>query len=456
MLGDGVTAVLVFMFVSRVRFGDGDSADFSQRLGIDIRLAAVLFAVAWVSALWSMRLYQLRIRWSLLTEARDIAGTTLLIVALTLSTLYVVNQNGVSRLFLAVLFLTQPVVTLAGRVVIRQGFGILRRRGYNTRYMLIAGTGTLAQDFADRVEGRTGLGIRIIGHLSVPGEAEIAVSRPILGSLEGIEAIFHSQVVDEVAVCLPSTAAHLVPLVTELAATEGKIVRIPVDPRQEVLEGTRPEEFEGFLVRSFVSGDQPELRLVVKRLIDIAGAAVGLVVLGPLLLGTALAIRVRDGSPILFRQARVGLHGRPFRICKFRTMVPDAEARLAEVQHLNERNGIVFKATDDPRLTPLGRTLRATSIDELPQLWNVLRGDMSLVGPRPLPVHEVAEFDIWHRRRHSMKPGITGLWQVEARTEPEFDRWVERDLTYIDRWSLLLDLKILLRTIPAVIGRTGR
>src|ERR1035437_9717268 len=136
-------------------------------------------------------------------------------------------------------------------------------------------------------------------------------------------------------------------------------------------------------------------------------------------------------------------------------MVPGAEEHLAEVQHLNERNGIVFKAADEPRVTRLGRTLRATSIDELPQLWNVLKGDMSLVGPRPPLVTEVAEYDVWHRRRLSMKPGITGLWQVEARHEPEFDRWVERDLAYIDRWSLLLDLKILLKTVPAVFGRTG-
>ena len=138
-------------------------------------------------------------------------------------------------------------------------------------------------------------------------------------------------------------------------------------------------------------------------------------------------------------------------------MVPDAEARLAEVQHLNERNGHRLQGRRTTRASPaLGRTLRATSIDELPQLWNVLRGEMSLVGPRPPLVGEVAEYDIWHRRRLSMKPGITGLWQVEARHEPEFDRWVERDLAYIDRWSLLLDLKILLQTVPAVVGRTGK
>ena len=278
----------------------------------------------------------------------------------------------------------------------------------------------------------------------------------VLGTVDEIEAIFHSRVVDEVAVCLPATAARYLEPVSLLAADEGKTVRIPLDPIEDRPGSVHQEEFDGFLVRTLVRDDQHALGLVAKRLIDIAGAGVGLVVLSPVLLGTALAIRLREGSPTLFRQTRVGLHGRPFTIHKFRTMVPDAEAHLAEVRHLNERQRIAFKATDDPRVTRLGRTLRATSLDELPQLWNVLKGEMSLVGPRPPLVGEVAEYDVWHRRRLSMKPGITGLWQVEARHEPEFDRWVERDLAYIDRWSLLLDFKILVRTVPAVVGRTGK
>ena len=329
-------------------------------------------------------------------------------------------------------------------------------RGYNTHTMLVVGTGRLARDFADRVESRTGLGIRVIGHLAVPGETPGDLARPVLGSIDEIERVFHSQVVDEVAVCLEPESLRYLDPVTRLATDEGKTVRIPIDPIAVALPDAREEEFEGFVVRSLVFGQEHELGLAVKRAVDIAGSLVGLVVLSPVLLVTALAIRLRDGPPILFRQTRVGLHGRPFTIYKFRTMVRGAEEHLAEVQHLNERNGIVFKAADDPRVTRLGRTLRATSIDELPQLWNVLKGEMSLVGPRPPLVTEVAEYDIWHRRRLSMKPGITGLWQVEARHEPEFDRWVERDLAYIDRWSLLLDLKILLRTVPAVFGRTGK
>jgi lipopolysaccharide/colanic/teichoic acid biosynthesis glycosyltransferase len=186
------------------------------------------------------------------------------------------------------------------------------------------------------------------------------------------------------------------------------------------------------------------------------GAAIGLIIVSPILLITAILIRARDGSPVIFRQTRVGLHGRPFTILKFRTMAPDAEERLHEVAHLNELQGAAFKASNDPRMSTLGRRLRQLSIDELPQLWNVLKGEMSLVGPRPPLPSEVVEYDIWHRRRLSMKPGITGLWQVESRHEANFDRWVELDLSYIDRWTLWLDLSILLRTMPNVMMARGR
>jgi lipopolysaccharide/colanic/teichoic acid biosynthesis glycosyltransferase len=186
--------------------------------------------------------------------------------------------------------------------------------------------------------------------------------------------------------------------------------------------------------------------------IDLVLGLVALVVLGPILLAVGLVIIAVDGRPIFFRQTRVGLHGRPFQVVKFRTMTPDAEARLAELEALNEVRGHAFKLTDDPRRTRTGRWLRATSIDELPQLWNVLLGEMSLVGPRPPLPREVAGYDLWHRRRLSMKPGITGLWQVQARNDADFDRWVALDLAYIDRWSIWLDLKIMIRTIPAMLN----
>jgi exopolysaccharide biosynthesis polyprenyl glycosylphosphotransferase len=456
MVADAFSAAMVFLLVSIARFGDGEWMQIWQRLGLDIRLVAALFGIAWAVALWYRGMYHLRTRWRLVSEALEILRATILVAALSLAALFIFHGEGVSRLFLVILFTFQPLVTLALRGVLRAWFTSLRRRGYNTHLMLVVGTGRLARDFAELVDSRAGLGIRVIGHLSIPGEAPGDLDRPVLGSIDEIERVFHAHVVDEVAICLAPEHLRYLDPVTRLATDEGKTVRVPIDPSAVALPDAREEEFEGFVVRSLVSGQEHELGLAVKRVVDIVGSLVGLVVLSPVVLVTAVAILAVDGQPIHFHQVRAGLHGRPFRIHKFRTMERRAEEHLAEVQHLNERNGIVFKATDDPRVTRLGRILRATSVDELPQLWNVLKGEMSLVGPRPPLITEVAEYDIWHRRRLSMKLGITGLWQVEARHEPEFDRWVERDLAYIDRWSLLLDLRILLRTVPAVLGRTGK
>jgi exopolysaccharide biosynthesis polyprenyl glycosylphosphotransferase len=454
MLLDGLIAAAVFLVVAAIRFRESPIQALLDALGLDLIPAALIFAATWVFALWASGLYRLTVRWRIWTEVRDIGRATIAVLLLTLSVLFLIKAVDVSRLFLLLLFLAQPTVTLAGRLVLRALFEASRRRGGNARYMLVAGTGTLAQDFADRVEGHPGLGLRIIGHLSVPGEEDRSVTRPILGTIGEIGDILHSRVVDEVAVCLPPTAARYLEPITGLAAGEGKTVRVPIDPVEE-LPGAVQEEFDGFLVRSLVHDGQREVGLLLKRLMDIVGSALGLLVLSPLLVGVAAAIRISEGSPILFRQTRVGLHGREFTMLKFRTMVPNADAMLDDVLHLNERSGAAFKASDDPRVTRIGRFLRRTSIDELPQLWNVLTGSMSLVGPRPPLPREVAEYDIWHRRRLSMKPGITGLWQIEARHEPDFDRWVEHDLIYIDGWSLWLDLKILLRTLPALFAHGG-
>jgi lipopolysaccharide/colanic/teichoic acid biosynthesis glycosyltransferase len=196
--------------------------------------------------------------------------------------------------------------------------------------------------------------------------------------------------------------------------------------------------------------------LIAKRALDLVGGFFASIVAVPLALAIVVAIRRDTPGPAIFRQTRVGLHGRLFEVYKFRTMIDGAESQLEDLLEHNEIRGHAFKVTNDPRVTKVGRWLRRTSLDELPQLLNVLRGEMSLVGPRPPLPSEVAGYDIWHRRRLSMKPGMTGLWQIRARREADFDRWVETDLEYIDTWSFWLDLKIMLRTIPAVLGREGR
>ena len=216
------------------------------------------------------------------------------------------------------------------------------------------------------------------------------------------------------------------------------------------------EQFESALTISHDIGAMNGHSMLLKRLLDIILSLIGLIILLPLLLTTALAIKVTSPGPILFRQERVGLNKRRFRLYKFRTMIADAEKRMSELEHLNEVSGPVFKIKKDPRITPIGMILRKSSIDEMPQLANVLKGDMSLVGPRPLPLRDYDGFNQdWHRRRFSVRPGITGLWQVNGRSNTSFEQWMKFDIQYIDHWTLWLDLKILFRTIPAVLKASG-
>jgi exopolysaccharide biosynthesis polyprenyl glycosylphosphotransferase len=453
---DGASAIALFFILSLVRFGADNWQQTWLRMGLEPLVPAVAYALFWASALWLQGLYRLRARWTVRSEALDVvrAGTFLAVAAF--ASLYILKLPQVSRLFVITLIVVQVATTILSRLVLRWAFARARERGLNIRLMLVVGTGGLAQQFADRVERHRDLGLRVIGHLEHPATADTAargfsLSRPVIGTVDDIETVLHSQVVDEIAICLPPPAWGVVEPITRICEEEGKIVRIPLVDGGPSIPGGRLEEFEGHPLASLVYGPDRILGLLGKRLIDVGLSAAALLVLSPILALTAIVIRFIDGNPVLFTQTRVGLHGREFRVVKFRTMIPDAEDRLEDLLDQNEISGHAFKLTDDPRLSRTGRWLRRTSIDELPQLWNVLKGEMSIVGPRPPLPREVAGYDIWHRRRLSMKPGITGLWQVSARNDEDFDRWVALDLDYIERWSLWLDLKIMLRTIPAMI-----
>jgi exopolysaccharide biosynthesis polyprenyl glycosylphosphotransferase len=450
MGADAMSAFGLFVVTSILRFGE-DWLSVWRSANIDAPLAAAAYAVTWMTLLWILGLYRLRARWTARIEIQDVGRAAVLLGLITFSALFAFKLPDVSRLFLLTLFAAQTVLTVASRGVIRRLLHALRDRGHNLRYMLVVGTGRDARRFADRVERHRELGIRVIGHLAVHGSPLVAGKRPVLGSMDDIEHVLHDRIVDEVAVCLPAEDLQWVEPVARLCEEVGKIVRIPLDEVPVSLPGGRVEDFDGGKVLSLVYGPDRVLGLVAKRLIDVALGGVALVVLVPVFAIVGLAVLLVDGRPVIFRQTRVGLHGRPFAVVKFRTMVPDAEARLTELEEQNEIKGHAFKITDDPRLTRTGRILRATSLDELPQVWNVLLGEMSLVGPRPPLPREVADYDLWHRRRLSMKPGITGLWQVAARRDDDFDRWVALDLAYIDRWSIWLDLKIIAKTIPAML-----
>jgi exopolysaccharide biosynthesis polyprenyl glycosylphosphotransferase len=305
-------------------------------------------------------------------------------------------------------------------------------------------------------------GVRLRGFLSdekesdsgaAPAEIALGASYPVrpIGELP---SILRRHVVDEVIFAVSSDRLAGLEEFLLLCDEEGVRTRIAVDFFPHVNSTVSLERFGNTPLLTFSAAPSDEIKLLVKRITDVAVAAAGLLVLSPLMAATAILIRFTSPGPAIFRQVRCGLNGRRFLFYKFRSMCHNAEALKTSLAHLNTRDTVVFKIPDDPRLTPVGRWLRKFSIDEWPQLWNVLRGDMSLVGPRPAIPSEVDQYKRWQRRRLRMRPGLTCIWAVSGRDTVDFETWMKMDMQYIDNWSLALDWKILLRTIPRVlIGR---
>lgn len=455
---DIALAVAVVLAATTVRFGETTWWPHDIRTSLpDTNLAVAVFVGMWIAVLWMHGMYRSRARWTRRGDIVAILRATLVQLALTLSLLYLLKLPDVSRLLLVVVFPSLAAVAIGTRIAIRQFLILARDHGRNVRYLLVVGANSRAKAFADLIESHAELGLVVIGHLKADlSDGGVVLDRPLLGMLSDLEQVLHSQIVDEVAICLPFSDEDLIEQAVYVCEQEGKVIRIPVAPIELVLTAARLESIDGIGVYSLANGPDKVVSLALKRLVDITGATLLLVACAPLMLAIALAIRADSRGPVLFRQERIGLQGRSFLVVKFRSMCVDAENQLNDLLPENEIRGHAFKLANDPRITRVGRFLRRTSLDELPQLLNVLRGPMSLVGPRPPLPAEVARYDVWHRRRLSMKPGITGLWQVGARRDPEFDRWVEQDLEYIDTWSLWLDFKIIARTVPAVLSGTGR
>ena len=332
----------------------------------------------------------------------------------------------------------------------------VRRHGYNTRDILMVGAGPQAARLAKVLEGQSHLGMRVIGHLSLAGEPpDPGVRAPILGMVEDLPKVLDHQVVDEVFFAAPaSTLLSLEPYIWKCEEI-GIRVHIKADFINTLLSRTYTSDVDGIPILTFSSAPHTPGLILVKRMMDIALSSIALAVLAPLMLVIAVAIKLNSRGPILHRQVRSGLNGRRFVLLKFRSMHETAEREQPSLAGRNEASGPVFKMRNDPRVTAVGRHLRRLSLDEIPQLWNVLKGDMSLVGPRPPIPREVEGYRRWQRRRLSMKPGLTCLWQVNGRSKLDFDTWMRLDMEYIDNWSLSLDLRILLRTIPVVMFARG-
>jgi exopolysaccharide biosynthesis polyprenyl glycosylphosphotransferase len=369
------------------------------------------------------------------------------------------GDDRISRLWVLFFAVFSVLFLLTEKIALRVTSRYVRLRGFNYRTVLIVGTGPAALKIADSVHGHRFWGFRILGFVS-NGVADGPVGErfgpyPVLGEIEDIPRIVENNVVDDVIFAVHRRDLDRLEDLFLSLQEQGIRTRFAMDLFPHTRAQVQLEELDGIPLLSFATTPTSQIQLMAKRTLDVAAAFLLLLLGIPVVLVIAVLIKVTSGGRVLFRQTRCGLNGRFFTLYKFRTMVEDAEERRRELLHLNEMDGPVFKLRGDPRVTAFGRFLRRFSLDELPQLWNVLRGDMSLVGPRPPIPEEVAKYQRWQRRRLAMKPGLTCLWQVSGRNDLDFDRWMQLDLEYIDSWTPMLDFKILLRTIPAVLSGKG-
>ena len=440
------------------------SIELEEFLAVRIKLSNILlfigFAVIWHLIFCSQGLYRsrriglIKVEWWDLTKA--IAFGAFFLSAVTL----LFEISAINRTFLVTFFAVVYPATLAMRSGLRFFLGGVRERGRNLRNAVIVGCGHRGTLIGRELRNRPDLGYLLLGYVDdipAPRSAFHNGSEKLLGSLAQIEGLFQTEKVDEVFVALPVKSYYeTIDRVIALGAELGLTVRIPADSFEFRLAKANIDYLDdaAFLTLRGVRENFPGL--VFKRIIDVVGSAIALVALLPIFAVIAIAVKLDSPGRVLFVQERVGLNRRRFRAIKFRTMVTDAEKRLKGLEEKNEVRGAAFKMRNDPRVTRVGHVLRKLSLDELPQFLNVLTGDMSLVGPRPLPVRDVERFDEqWHKRRFSVKPGLTCLWQVNGRHEISFEHWMELDLQYIDNWSLKLDFEILMKTIPAVLRGSG-
>ncbi len=371
--------------------------------------------------------------------------------------LFLLHAEDIPR---SILMITIGLVTI-GLGLRRLGYRMLLyhryERGLGMRNVLIVGTGPEAHALRNHLDSIRHLGYKFSGFIEFPGSCPRfpGTSEDVVGTIDTLFQHTRRHFVDEVFFTAPCEQRGVVKEMLEMARAHGVDMRVVPD-LYDGLAWNSPIEYIGqFPTIPLKYRHVPEIALMLKRMIDIAISSLILIVISPLLLAIAIAIKLDSRGPVFFLADRIGKKGHVFRCIKFRTMIRDADKRRAEIMHMNERDGVLFKVTNDPRITKLGRFLRKYSLDELPQFLNVLHGDMSIVGPRPPIASEVQEYKLSHLRRLDVTPGITGLWQVQSRQDPSFDSYISQDVTYIENWSVWLDIKIILRTVGVVLAGTG-
>jgi exopolysaccharide biosynthesis polyprenyl glycosylphosphotransferase len=394
------------------------------------------------------------------TQIVEVCRATLLAATVLFVTAAIFGLHVVSPRFVFLFWLSSTVLMTAGRVIARWLLLAIRRRGGNTRHILIVGTNERAIEFGRQIAGHPELGYQVVGFVDDDwaGSKEFeSTGQNRCCTFAGLASFLRTNVVDEAAIYLPlrSYYEHAAELVA-LCEQHGIVIRFDAQVFKLRTSNYRvrdPEENSRVLS---VAGPDETMPAITNRALDVLISGALLIILSPLFFVVAVLVKLTSSGPVFFRQTRMGLNKRQFTMYKFRTMVANAEQLQEQLLSINEMTGPVFKIKHDPRVTSIGRILRKASIDELPQLINVIKGDMSLVGPRAMSFRDYQRFENdWQRRRFCVKPGITCLWQIRGRNSIPFEKWMELDMQYIDTWSLWLDLKILMQTVPAVLRGTG-
>ncbi|HQY28606.1 MAG TPA: sugar transferase [Burkholderiaceae bacterium] len=457
LVWDVVIAALAFVLAGAfLEFGPPPWPLSSLRTPEPLVFVAVCLLV-WHITLIRLKLYDSRRLGAGVGELRDLIVGVMVMVAFMAIAAILFAPHLADRNFMVPFAIVLTALSIVARLVLRRFLARLRARGHNLRFVIVAGSGRRALSLQHKFASEPSIGYRVAGFVDDEVVGRPPPGAPHLGTLDDLPRLLSQNVVDEVFVALPIKSCY------------GQIQRIVANCEAQGVPVTMLTDlFALRLARTHLTmvGNIPALRLcdgpeftqrvTIKRYVDFALAALGVLALSPLLLAVAVLIKLTSPGPVIFAQTRVGLNKRLFRLYKFRTMVAEAEIQQAGLESMNEASGPVFKIRNDPRVTPFGRFLRRTSIDELPQLLNVLKGDMSLVGPRPLPLRDVSGFRAdWQRRRFSVLPGMTCLWQLNGRSDVSFERWMELDLEYIDNWSLARDFAILVRTAQAVLSGKG-
>lgn len=443
-----------FRFVFQVTAASHWSSISHQRFEQDMAFL-MLYAVLFVLFAYARKLYINPLTKPRHRELWDVLKSAVFAALIVTSVIYLSGNKMVSREVIGTTVLLSTAVLLIRRFCFH-GRGLMIRRN-----VVIVGAGQVGLALSQYLTANPRLGYVFVGYIDRRMEGrycaplDVNDTVPILGNIADLESIVKMYFIDEILVTLPGDR-NLVKDVSVYAKKAGIDLRVVPDLYDGLAYGV-PIEFLGqFPLLGVYQQPIPAVQLLLKRQFDIVVSAIALLVLVPVFALVAAAIKFNSRGPVFHHSSRVGKKGHTFIFYKFRTMVVDAELRQKDVAYLNERDGVLFKISNDPRVTSLGRILRRYSIDELPQMWNVFRGDMSLVGPRPPLPGEYTQYAIDHLRRLEVAPGITGLWQVEARQSPSFDDYIKLDLKYVENWSIWLDLKLLFRTALVVLAGTGR